>query len=160
MSSPTIIERLNEKTVVNERGCWIWEGRIQTDREYGELWVDGSYHKVHCLSWDHHKGPIPEGLNVLHSCDCPPCWNPEHLFLGNHIDNMQDMIAKGRKADMYGSNNPKAIINEDRAREIINLLDQGELTVKQIADKFDLPRHIVNNIKNLGSWDHLREQAK
>jgi hypothetical protein len=32
----------------------------------------------------------------MHSCDFRRCWNPEHLSLGTHAENMQDMIRKGR----------------------------------------------------------------
>jgi hypothetical protein len=46
--------------------------------------------------WEIATGPIPDGLYVLHRCDNPPCFNPDHLFLGTPMDNMRDKMAKGR----------------------------------------------------------------
>jgi len=35
-------------------------------------------------------------MNVLHTCDNPPCGNDRHLFLGTQSDNMIDCLNKGR----------------------------------------------------------------
>jgi hypothetical protein len=39
---------------------------------------------------------IPDGMEVMHSCDNPPCVNPSHLSLGTTKDNAQDRELKGR----------------------------------------------------------------
>jgi hypothetical protein len=47
--------------------------------------------------WELLRGPIPEGLSVLHHCDNPPCVRPDHLYLGGHSENAQDMWNRGRQ---------------------------------------------------------------
>lgn len=77
--------------------CWTWTGttsqgygKIQAGRR-GEGWL-----WVHRVSWELQNGPVPDGLQVLHRCDNPPCVRPSHLFLGTQVDNIRDMWAKGR----------------------------------------------------------------
>lgn len=45
------------------------------------------------------KGPLPDGIWALHTCDNGQCINIDHLFAGTPQDNTNDMIAKGRKID-------------------------------------------------------------
>jgi hypothetical protein len=79
-------------------GCWLWSRR--TDKcGYGLFKIGGRAGRekpVHRASWEHHFGPIPEGLFVLHRCDTPPCCNPNHLFLGTLAENNEDRHRKGR----------------------------------------------------------------
>ena len=78
-----------------ETACWVW--LAATRDGYGEIGIAGrSPQQAHRIAWEMTVGPIPDGFNVLHNCDNPPCVNPSHLFLGTKKDNTQDMIAKGR----------------------------------------------------------------
>jgi hypothetical protein len=82
--------------ITEEKGCWEWVGAL--NRRYGRLHVPGKHHLqvyAHRLSWEIHFGPIPDGLDVCHKCDNPSCVKPEHLFIGTHLDNMQDASRKG-----------------------------------------------------------------
>jgi transcriptional regulator with XRE-family HTH domain len=71
-------ERLAAKTEVDANGCWIWLGRIN-GFGYGEIKCGERRLKAHRVSYEHHVGPIPEGLDLDHLCRVRPCVNPEHL---------------------------------------------------------------------------------
>jgi hypothetical protein len=79
--------------------CWRWMGLKDKDG-YGRHrpGTGTAYMKAHRFSWLIHEGEIPPKLSVLHRCDKPDCVRPDHLFLGTHQDNMDDMVRKGRQA--------------------------------------------------------------
>lgn len=77
-------------------GCHFWLG-ASNKRRYGFMCFDGRSQKAHRIAWLLTRGPIPQGLRVLHRCDMPECVNPDHLFLGTQADNVADMESKGRQ---------------------------------------------------------------
>ncbi len=134
---------------VTESGCWIWMGCIGSNG-YGNMTVKGEALSVHRLSWETHKGVIPEGMCVCHKCDTPLCINPEHLFLGTPLDNNRDAVNKGR-LDNVGEGHPRAKLSESQVIEIFN--DPNGISA--IAHKYGMGDTSISNIKNGRSWMHL-----
>lgn len=86
------IEKIN---FYSENGCLEWLGALDTGG-YGIFGVNGKLEKAHRVAWTHIKGKIPEGLYALHKCDNRKCVNPDHLYIGNDQDNMNDKVARRR----------------------------------------------------------------
>jgi len=75
--------------------CWEWTA-CKTSKGYGQIKFKGETRRAHRISWILHKGEIPKGKKVLHTCDTPSCVRINHLFLGTNAENTADMMKKGR----------------------------------------------------------------
>lgn len=88
-----IIERIRNRCVENEQGCWVWTG-IRVGDGYGRTKIgsrrDGTERQIlcHVAIWEEIYGPKPLGMTLDHVvCDNPPCCNPDHLALATMRDN-------------------------------------------------------------------------
>ena len=112
----TLKERFDMKwEAIPESGCWIWTG--SSSNGYGQIWDGAKYEGAHRISYILHKGEIPDldqyhGMCVCHTCDTSYCVNPDHLFLGTHKENIEDMINKGRDKHDFGENNGNSTLRE------------------------------------------------
>lgn len=59
-------------------GCWLWTGSRRGGYGRAKLAGIGSI-DAHRLSYEHHVGPIPDGLVIDHLCRNRSCINPAHL---------------------------------------------------------------------------------
>ena len=97
----SILDRLLNKVKIDEvTDCWEYQGG-KNNIGYGMIRDDKRMRTTHRVSYEEHKGPIPPGMCVCHTCDNPICCNPNHLWLGTRKQNTQDMVSKGR-AKIYG----------------------------------------------------------
>jgi hypothetical protein len=132
-------------------GCWVWIGSLDTTG-YGQMSVNGIMTLVHRISYEIHRGPIPEGKKVLHKCDNPPCGRPDHLFLGDDIDNIRDRNAKGRQAKGEAIHTAKVTASD--VIEIRRLRGAG-ISLQTLADQFGLTTQHTHNICGGKSWKHI-----
>ena len=112
--------------------CWEWQANL--GKGYGMFWFGKDSIVAHRVSWMMLRGPIPEGMNVLHRCDNRKCVNPNHLFIGTQSDNVCDMLSKGRGGD-YRNGNTKSFSSEE-SLDISNLMSNGR-SLRGIAIKYN-----------------------
>lgn len=75
--------------------CYEWD-MARLPKGHGVIGLDGANYLAHRWAYEELVGPIPEGMYVIHSCDNPPCINPNHLRVGSAQDNTDDMVDRGR----------------------------------------------------------------
>lgn len=71
------------------------------------------------------------------------------------MDNINDMVSKGRQARSFGESNGKAKLTED---QVIGIR-QDTRTHRVIAQDYGISSVQVGNIKSHKSWGHLKEAA-
>ena len=136
-------------------GCWLWTGNLNRDG-YGQINRNHTTVRAHRLSWEIHRGLIPDGLRVLHNCpggDNPGCVNPAHLFLGTDADNTADMVAKGRQS--RGERQGAAKLTDAAVRAMRAEYATGTTTLNALANKYGIHLQNVFQIIKRKAWKHV-----
>lgn len=90
---------------VDERGCWIWQGRIDRNG-YGKAYdptmppgrrVDWA----HRVSYRRHRGEIPGRMQLDHTCQNTRCVNPDHLDVVTVAEHAARTMARLGKDDLH-----------------------------------------------------------
>lgn len=133
--------------------CWLWTGSVSSvGRGSIGVWrPDGLFSQdlVHRVVWFLVYGPIPPDLYVLHKCDVARCCNPDHLYLGTQVQNMEDRSTRGRHHSRIGRPITREIVLTIRKRH------SAGIQQRIIAKEFDITFQQVSHIVNRLSWGHV-----
>ena len=162
-----------------EHECWPWTAGTGS-RGYGRFKYRGRMQYAHRLVFEDEYGPIPDGLEVCHSCDNPPCCHPEHLSIGTRTDNMRDAVEKGRTAsgDRHKSRTkPESVASGDRngsrtkpaclargvshycaklTEDAVRAIREDTRLQREIAAEYGVAQTLVSKIKARKKWAHVK----
>jgi hypothetical protein len=134
--------------VDEETGCHLWTGTVNHGG-YGRIGINYKDHLAHRLSFELQIGPIEHGLSVCHHCDTPRCINPKHLFLGKQVDNLADMVKKGRH--MRGEGHYKSRLDQQKVRHIRSKTEPVDV----LAAKYGVTKGAIFAVLNNKTWRHV-----
>lgn len=139
--------------------CWEWKG--MPSHKYGGFTFKGVKYAGHRFALELKLGgPIPEGQMACHTCDNTRCVRPDHMFAGTPLDNMRDMILKGRRA-------PSLPINPARGERVrtakLSTRDVEEMRERRrnkeklndLAADYGITASQVWRIASGRAWKHL-----
>ena len=145
------VERFLCKTVKLDGGCVQW--LASKDKQGYGYFSLGKLMHAHRASYMLFKGPIPEGMLVMHECDNPSCVNPNHISLGTHAQNQAQKFQR------------KLLLGE--CRKVTKLTDDQVLAIyadsrpqSTIAKDFDVFQGTVAAIKLGQRWSNLTGHKK
>jgi hypothetical protein len=147
-------------------GCWEWQG-ARDERGYGIFTIDGKNRRAHRVAYRLTHGSLADDLVVRHTCDNPPCVNPEHLIGGTQLDNITDRNERGRTAkgeragfrrhpERYpsrkGERNGRAKITQSLADEIRERYKAGNIGARTLAKQYGVSRALIRFVIKGKTW--------
>lgn len=143
--TPEIVARFSSK-YNKSRGCWPWQAgtfakgygmfNIRRD-EYGKQHTEYAHRIAYVLA----KGDIPPGLVVRHTCDNPPCCNPDHLLLGTQADNINDAAVQGHYSV------PRPSIQKITDAQVRDIRESSEAGVA-LAERYGVTPSCISQLRH------------
>lgn len=146
-----IEERLLESCLrCDTTGCFLYTGHL--DRYgYGQISQDGKTRSVHKIAWELKNGPVPDGMEVCHTCDEKypidskenrRCCEITHLYLGTRKENAERMSQLGRwkggakPGDGMGEANGNCKLSDEDYEEILRIRREHDKKVKPYMELY------------------------
>jgi len=126
-----------DRFVAQPTGCWIWDG-TRNGNDYGVFDLDGTTWRAHRFFYAYFLGPIPPGIDVIHTCGVRACVNPTHL-------------RPAAKPEKLHQSRPVKL-NPVQVQEIRTLHATGTHTLAALARRFGVSRTNIHAIVTGKSW--------
>lgn len=155
-----LLARIERNVTVNEEtGCWEWNRYCNKTNGYGLVWVGRDEHgkyiwnNAHRLSYELFWGPVPEGMEVAHTCHTPKCCNPNHLVACTHKENIRMSVDAGRW--VRGTDKKNAKLTERDVRIIKEGSIFEQLSQRAVARMFNINLTTLRSILTGDTWSHV-----
>lgn len=115
----------------------------------------GKIRRVHRVAWILKHGEIPTDKEICHTCDVRSCFNPDHLFVGTHLDNMRDAMQKGRVPPRQGEAHGCHKLKTEQVLAIRAEYVPIKMSRRKLARKFGVSYSLVCMITRRQIWKHV-----
>lgn len=153
------IMRFYDKREIHPKtGCWIWTGSIN-EYGYGKLRVGRAHigsarmEYTHRISYYLAHGDITDGLVIRHICDIRQCYNPDHLMIGTHQDNVNDRQYRGRHA--HGERHQNSVLHDADIPDIDMMRYSKGMYAREIAEVYGVSAGAIQRALERISWKHI-----
>jgi HNH endonuclease len=131
-------------------GCWLWTGYRDKKTGYGYISVNSRNRLAHHVALELAGRVVPDGLQVNHLCDNPPCVRLDHLVFGTSQDDADDRVLGGRQA--RGERQGLAKLRQQDVDEIRLLYATGGISQRALARKFGVSQRAIWAIVHGETW--------
>ena len=140
--------------------CWLWTAYVDRDG-YGRFGIGQRVFGAHRIAYmlGNYANEIG-GMQVLHTCDNPPCCNPSHLYLGTPVDNARDRVLRGRSRDMKGTNNTSAVLTLGKVRMIRAMWHSDKFLQRELACAFSVSESCVAHVVTGRTWKENEDDGQ
>ena len=149
-SDLTLAQRLMIQSTVNSTtGCIVLDkvGCGDGSNNYAQIRREGKLVFAHRAAYELLYGPIPDGLEIDHTCNNPRCINTDHLEAVTHQENCKRAFQRGRRSP----SGPK--LSFGIAQAVRLEYAKGIYTQNDLASMFKISRTTVNGIVNNRIWN-------
>lgn len=154
------LEENSEKVMVVKKlgNCWEWQraltGGDRTHR-YAMVHYDERVRHVNRITFEKQGNVLTPKIHVRHKCDHSKCVNPNHLELGSHQDNVDDMVQRGRQAK--GTDNGRVKLTSEQVLEIREKYkDKSKSTSqRELAREYGVHQTLIGFIVREEIWKHI-----
>ena len=140
----SLLEYIRSHVSVSASGCWEWAGAVMHDG-YGRGKFRGRSMRAHRIAFAGANGLTLDDMaasrgQVLHKCHNRLCCNPEHLYLGDHNQNMVDKAVSGNARGVSGG---RPRLSPQQVEELKTAYAAGESMIS-LAARFGVTKTAIS----------------
>lgn len=161
-------KRVAHRLVKTPSGCLEWQGALD-GKGYGQIVVLGQKMQLNRFALELKIGRELIGEEyALHKCDNPSCCNPDHLFIGDQLENVRDMWRKNRQGGQFAKGhkmNPEFVLRGEQigisklteadVRKAREIYAKGKMGHKRLAKMFGVTPSTMRAVLKRRTWKHV-----